>query len=150
MDPSTQAVHTDRAVQFEAIPLDKVMAAVSGAKTLKLVMLDACRNNPFAANMSRSLGTRSIGRGLARVEPDASTLVAFAAAPGQTAEDGEARNSPFASTFSAHVGDPRVEICQFFRVVHDEVVKATTARQQPYVNASLSAEELYFTPKAKP
>ncbi len=145
--PIDAKLTTDRAVQFEAIPLDQIQAAVEGAKTLKLIMLDACRNNPFDAAMSRSLGTRSIGRGLARIEPAAGEIVAFAASPGQIAEDGDSGDSPFAAAFAAHVGDPDEEIYQFFRVVHDEVVSRTDAKQQPYINASLSAEKFYFTPR---
>ena len=144
--PVDATLATDRSVQFEAVPLDQVLAAADGAKKLKLVMLDACRNDPFQVTMVRSLGTRSVGRGLARVEADAGTIVAFAAGPGQTAEDGEGNDSPFASAIARHVADPDVEVYQFFRIVHDDVVQATGAKQQPYVNATLSADTFYFNP----
>jgi uncharacterized caspase-like protein len=89
-------------VDFEALPLDLVMGALNGAKKLKLVLLDACRNNPFAASMKPSNGAkRAIGRGLARVEPSVGTLVGFAAKEGTTASDGEGRNSPYTTALIA-------------------------------------------------
>ena len=82
-------------VDFEAIPLTTAMGALESAKGLKLVILDACRNNPFAAKMARTGTTRAVGRGLARVSPLGSdTLVAYAAKEGTTADDGEGKHSP--------------------------------------------------------
>jgi uncharacterized caspase-like protein len=66
----------------------RVLNAVDGARKLRLAILGACRDNPFAKVMTRRLATRSIGRGLAAVEPQRSTLVAFAARDGQVALDG--------------------------------------------------------------
>jgi hypothetical protein len=68
--PVDARLATDRDVEFEAVPLDRVMSAVGGAKRLRLVMLDACRDNPFISQMRRSVATRSIGRGLTSVEPE--------------------------------------------------------------------------------
>ena len=91
--------------EFEAVPLDLALTAVSGARKLRLVILDACRDNPFQARMAsdtRSVG-RSVGRGLARVEPTANTLVVYAAKAGSVAADGDGRHRarsrpPFWST----------------------------------------------------
>jgi hypothetical protein len=73
---------------------------VEGAKKLRMVILDACRENPFLAKMLRKDPSRSIGRGLARYEPAPGSIVVFAAKEGQIALDGDAPNSPFARPFS--------------------------------------------------
>ena len=95
--PVDARLASDRDVEFEAVPLDLVSRAVDSARELRLIVLDACRDNPFAAAMKRSGATRSIGRGLARVEPAGETLVAYAAKGGSVASDGEGRNSPYST-----------------------------------------------------
>lgn len=62
--PTDATLAGDRDVEFETIPLERVMAAVQGAKRLRLVVIDACRDNPFASQMRHSIATRSISRGL--------------------------------------------------------------------------------------
>ena len=89
--PTDAKLETDLAVAYEAIPLDLATEAVSGARGLKLVILDACRNNPFMASMKKTNATRSIGRGLARIEPVAGTLVAYSSKEGTVADDGKHR-----------------------------------------------------------
>ena len=74
--PTDARLLSDRDIEYEAVPLELVSRAVKPASGLRLVVLDACRDNPFAAAMQRSGATRSIGRGLARVEPSGETLVA--------------------------------------------------------------------------
>ncbi len=76
------------------MPLDQVLGSVEAARKLRLVILDACRDNPFARQMRRTVASRSIGRGLGRVEPEGGTLVAYAAKHGEVALDGEGTNSP--------------------------------------------------------
>ena len=83
--PVDARLASDQDVEFEAVPLDLVMRALDGASELRLVILDACRDNPFAAKMQRSGATRSIGRGLARLEPSEQTLVAYSAEAGTEA-----------------------------------------------------------------
>src|SRR5262245_60557634 len=80
----------------ETVQLDRILQAIEPAKKLRLVILDACRDNPFARTMKRTLASRSLGRGLAGVEPGKpNTLIAFAAKGGSTADDGLGGNSPF-------------------------------------------------------
>ena len=67
--PIDAKLETDRDVQFEALPLEQVMSAVEGAKKLRLILMDACRDNPFGRQMRRTIASRSIGRGLASIEP---------------------------------------------------------------------------------
>jgi tetratricopeptide (TPR) repeat protein len=138
----------DRDVEFEAIPLDKVMTAVDGAKKLRLILLDACRDNPFANQMRRSIATRSIGRGLAEIEPDAGTLVVYAAKHGQTALDGDGANSPFVTALMNRMKTPGIEVRRLFDLVRDDVMAMTERHQQPFSYGSVSgAEDFYFVLK---
>src|SRR5450631_283269 len=90
----------DRDIQDEAVSVDRILSAVENAKKLRLVMLDACRDNPFLKRMHRSIATRSISRGLAAIEPMGATLIVFAAKDGETAEDGTGGHSPFAASLT--------------------------------------------------
>ena len=107
--PVDARLSTDRDVGFEAVPMDQVLSAVDGAKKLRVVLLDACRDNPFANQMRRTLNTasRSIGRGLASIEPESGTLVVYAAKHGETALDGSGANSPFATALIKNIQIPR-------------------------------------------
>ena len=122
-----------------------MLDAVSGAKRIGLVILDACRDNPFVKTMTRSMAsTRSIGRGLAQIEPEGATLVAYAAKHGQVALDGTGRNSPFVSALVKNLETPGLEINLLFRKVRDDVLAATGRRQEPFVYSSLPGEAFYF------
>ena len=101
-----------RHVEDEAMPLARVLGKVAGAGKMQLVILDACRNNPFVAKMRQSgRATRAISSGLASIEPESGVLVAYAARDGTTALDGEA-NSPFLEALVRHIGEPGLEsIC---------------------------------------
>ena len=144
--PVDARLETDGDVEYEAVPLDLVMGAVEGASEFRLVVLDACRENPFRKEMTIEKGsTRSIGRGLARAEPaGGNTLVAYAAKEGTEALDGAGRNSPFAIALLRHLEQPGLEVVQMFRLVHDDVLEAT-GRQKPVVYGSLSAKGVYLT-----
>ena len=143
--PVDARLESDREVEFETVPLDLVSRAVEGASGLGLVILDACRDNPFAAAMKRSGAKRSIGRGLARVEPSGETLVAYAAKGGSVAADGRGRNSPYTKALLAHLEEPGLEVGLMFRKVRDSVLKKTNGRQEPFVYGSLSSKGFYFT-----
>lgn len=136
---------SDREVEFETVSLDLVSRAVEGASGLGLVILDACRDNPFASAMQQSGGTRSIGRGLASVEPAGETLVAYAAKGGSVAADGIGRNSPYTTALLAHVEEPGLEIGLMFRKVRDAVLTATGRQQEPFVYGSLSSKGFYLS-----
>lgn len=139
--PVDAQLHADRDVEDEAISLERVLHAVSGARRLKLVILDACRNNPFSASMKRSAGTRSLDRGLGRVEPEGSdTLVAFAAKAGTVALDGDGQNSPFAVGLAKHLFEPGVDIRLALGRVRDEVLGATRRQQEPFTYGSLGGD----------
>ena len=142
--PVDAKLAADRDVQFEAVPLEQVMGAAEGAKKFRLVLLDACRDNPFAGQMRRTVATRSIGRGLAQVEPDSGTLVVYAAKHGQTALDGDGANSPFVSALVKRLATPGLEIRKLFDLVRDDVMSATNRRQQPYSYGSVPGSEDFF------
>src|SRR5450432_3217306 len=136
--PVDAELRIDVNAEQEAIALRSVMLTVTSASKLGMVMLDACRNNPFLAKMNRTVLTRSVDRGLARVEPTSNVLVAYASRDGTVASDGSGRNSPFTSALLEHMETPGLEINFLFRNVRDEVVAATKGAQQPFVYGSLS------------
>ena len=142
--PISAELRSDTDAESEAISLRSVSLQVSKARKLGLVILDACRNNPFAAKMKRSLSTRAVARGLAPTEPSDNVLIAYAARDGTTASDGEGRNSPFTTSLLRHIETPGLEISFLFRRVRDDVMAATRREQQPFVYGSLSKEEIYL------
>jgi tetratricopeptide (TPR) repeat protein len=160
MIPVDAALKSDRDVQFEAVPIEQVMSSIDGARRIKLVVLDACRDNPFAPTMQKTgvrevtaqaataggtVGTRSVGRGLGEVKVSGASLVVFAAKHGQTALDGDGGNSPFAIALVQRIATPGVEINKIFRLVRDDVMEATAGRQEPYTYGSLPGrEDFYF------
>src|SRR5262249_80583 len=142
--PVDAALKTDRDVQYEAVALEQGMGSVEGARRLGTATLAPCRDNPFVAQMRSTGAGRSTGRGLASVEPQRGTLVAFAAKHGQIALDGDAENSPFVSALVRHMQTPGIEINKLFRLVRDEVLTATNNRQEPFVYGTLPAQDFYF------
>ena len=129
----------------EAVSLRSVILQVSNTTSLGLVVLDACRNNPFVAKMSRSLALRAvIGGGLGRIEPVGNVLVAYAARDGTTALDGDGRNSPFTAALLHNIETPGVEVTFMLRNVRDDVMEVTRNEQQPFVYGSLSRKALYL------
>jgi hypothetical protein len=134
-----------RDADLEAIALDTVLSQLDGVTNLKLVILDACRNNPFPFPS----GTRGVGTGLARIEPEGNTLVAYAAKDGTMAEDGTGgRHSPFTQALLKYMPEPGLEVRQLFGYVRDEVAAATGNRQQPYLYGSLGGQGYFLKPQA--
>jgi hypothetical protein len=115
---------------------------------MRIIVLDACRNNPFTASMQRTVRNRAIGRGLAAVEPEGETLVVYAAKAGATAADGEDGNSPFAAALAKRLPEPGLEISLLFRAVRDDVLAKTGRTQEPFTYGSLSGQAFYFRPAA--
>ena len=144
--PVDATLATDRDVQFETVPLEKVVTAVDGAKSMRLVILDACRENPFATTMTRTVATRSIGRGLAKIEPDTGTLIAYSAKAGQVAQDGDGENSPYVIALSNRIRTPGLEIGKLFRLVRDDVLAETGRAQEPFTYGSLSGTDMFINP----
>lgn len=136
--PADAKLARDFDIEDEALSLDRLLKAIEPAKRLRLVMLDACRDNPFAKTMKRTVASRSVGRGLAKIEPVVSdTLIAFAARAGSVALDGDSSNSPFTTALLEHIATPGVDLRIAFGRVRDSVLSSTGRKQEPYVYGSL-------------
>ena len=143
--PTDARLAADRDAENQAVALEQVIAAVSGARKLRLVMLDACRDNPFEKNMQHTIAMKLVGKGLSNIEPEAGFMVVYAAKHGETALDGDALNSPFATAVAREIKVPKVEVRRLFDIVRDDVWKATDRRQQPFIYGSLPGrEDFYF------
>jgi len=132
----------------EAISLDRVIEAIEPAARLRLVILDACRDNPFLMRMQRRGATRQIAsRGLSKVEPNLNnTLIAYAAKAGSTAEDGPGENSPFTMALIKHVAEPGLDIRLALGRVRDEVLRNSRNDQEPFVYGSLGGGSVSLVP----
>lgn len=140
---------SDFDVEDEALSLDRVMRAIEPAKRLRLVILDACRDNPFVRTMQRSVSTRNVTGGLAKVEPvSTDTLVAFATRPGSTADDGAGDNSPFAAALLKNLTVPGRDVRIALGHVRDDVMRSTGSRQEPFVAGSLGGALVALVPDA--
>ncbi|MBR0828186.1 caspase family protein [Bradyrhizobium manausense] len=141
--PTDATLERDSDVLDETIALDRALFAVEPAKQLRLIILDACRDNPFAKTMKRTIASRAIGRGLAKIEPTSpNTMIAFAAKAGSTASDGDSRNSPFAAALVERLPTPGLDLGKAFRFVRDDVLKTTGNKQEPYVYGSLGGDDV--------
>jgi len=132
-----------RAIRFNDI-LDPMAEEVHA----NLIFLDACRENPFTRNLSRTLGEGargSIRGGLARIEKVAGTFIAYATAPDEVAYDGKAEHSPFTSALLKHIETPGLSVSDMMIDVRNSVLEATKRRQEPWDQSSLRAR-FYFVP----
>ncbi len=133
-------------LHFEAVSLDLVLTQLEREPRTSLVFLDACRDNPLARNLARSMGfgrSAAVGRGLSRVSAGIGTLVTYATQPGNIAEDGTGRNSPFTAALLSHIETPGLEVRQVLTRVRNDVLSATGGRQVPWDHSSLTGD-FYF------
>jgi uncharacterized caspase-like protein len=148
--PVDAKLERDTDVYDEALSLDRVLLAIEPAKKLRLVILDACRDNPFAKSMKRTVASRAIGQGLAKVEPSSpNMLIAYSAKAGSTAADGDGNNSPFTVALSKHLTTPGLDVRRAFGFVRDDVLKTTNNRQEPFVYGSLGGDDVPLVPAPK-
>jgi len=148
--PVDAKLERDTDVYDEGLSLDRVLLAVEPAKKLRLVILDACRDNPFAKTMKRTVASRAIGQGLAKIEPSSpNLLIAYSAKAGSTAADGDGKNSPFTIALSKHLTTPGLDVRRAFGYVRDDVLKTTNNRQEPFVYGSLGGEDVPLVPAPK-
>jgi len=136
----------------ETIDLTAIVRLMESKTAVNLVFLDACRNNPLAENLRRGLEvtkrSANLGRGLARIEPTSrDTLIAFAAAPGQVAADGNDRNSPFTASLLKNLPRPAVEVSVMLKEVSADVRRATANAQRPQQLSDMS-RTFYFASAA--
>jgi uncharacterized caspase-like protein len=112
-----------------------------------LVILDACRDNPFTKSMKRTVASRAIGLGLAKIEPTSpNMLIAYSAKAGSTAMDGDGKNSPFTIALARHLATPGLDVRRAFGFVRDDVLKSTGNRQEPFVYGSLGGDDVPLVP----
>jgi tetratricopeptide (TPR) repeat protein len=143
--PVDARLKADSDAETQAVALEQVIASVAGAKKLRLVMLDACRDNPFEKTMQRTIALKLVNRGFSNIEPEAGFMVVYAAKHGETALDGDSQNSPFATVLARVIKEPKLEVRKLFDVVRDDVWKATNRAQQPFTYGSLPGrEDFYF------
>jgi hypothetical protein len=130
----------DEADLYRFTKIDDVIGYLQEAKTLKILVLDSCRDNPLAEMLKRSIGlTRaaSLPRGLARMEAPIGTIISYATQAGQTAVDGKGRNSPYTTAFLKHIEEPS-EIGDIFRDITADVYRATGQTQLPELSLSIT------------
>jgi uncharacterized caspase-like protein len=145
--PVDAKLERDTDIYDEAFSLDRILIAIEPAKKLRLVILDACRDNPFSKKMKRTVATRAVGQGLAKVEPTSpNVLIAYSAKAGSTAADGDGTNSPFTLALAHHLTTPGLDVRRAFGFVRDEVLKTTGNRQEPFVYGSLGGEDVPLVP----
>ena len=146
--PTDAKLAADRDAETQAVALEQVIAAVSGARKLRLVMLDACRDNPFEKTMQHTIALKLVGKGLSNIEPEAGFMVVYAAKHGETALDGEGTDSPFAVAVAHDIREPHVEVRKLFDIVRDDVWTSTKHGQQPFTYGSPPGrDDFYFAGK---
>ncbi len=142
--PVDAKLAVDKDAETEAVALEQVIAAVGGARGLRLVILDACRDNPFAPTMQRTIALKLVDKGFSNIEPSAGFMIVYAAKHGETALDGEGKDSPFAMALAHDIKD-HVEVRKLFDIVRDDVWTATRHGQQPFTYGSPPGrEDFYF------
>src|SRR3954469_12448541 len=147
--PVDARLASDRDADDEAIPLERLVSSADGARRLRLIILDAFRDNPFVTSMRRERKTasRAVIAGLGKVEPTSTdTLIAYAAKAGSTADDGSGEHSPFTTAVLRNLTVPGLDVRLAFGRVRDEVMKATANRQEPFVYGSLGGGNIALVP----
>ena len=136
-------------VEDETLPLDRLLFATANVKSLSLVILDACRENPFLRADNRAMATRALSsHAIAEQPTTANTLIAYAAKAGSLSYDGAGPNSPFTSALIKYIAEPGIDIRIALGKVRDDVMAATGNRQEPFVYGSLGGETVSLAPGA--
>jgi hypothetical protein len=141
--PVDARLSRDYDVEDEAVSLERIIYALESVHRLRLILLDACRDNPFPSKL-RSAGARSTSRGgLAKIyDVSADTLVAYAAKAGSISYDGDGFNSPYATALIRHLAEPGLDIRIALGRVRDDVVSMTGGRQEPFIYGSLGGNNI--------
>src|SRR5215468_7874634 len=131
-------------LNFETIDLAQVQAQMAAENRVNLIFLDACRDNPLARTLARSMGsgTRAIAvtQGLASVQSTVGTMIAYATQPDDVALDGQGRNSPFTTALLKHAATPGLEISAVMKRVRVDVIASTHGKQVPWDHSSLTGD----------
>lgn len=129
-----------------ANPMDTVFKQMSEKAKVSIMMLDACRNNPFATQMASNTRSAPLTRGLSRPRVNGEVYLAFATAPGEVALDGDGDYSPFSEAVLRHIQKPGIELDEMMRLVRRDVKANTSSekiQQIPWSNSSLT-EQFFF------
>jgi len=138
--PTDARLDRESDVRLRLIDVDDVIWTMEQAVPTRVIILDACRDNPLALQLQSNLPADrvgNVGRGLAPVNTDVGTFIAFSTAPGETAADGSGRNSPFAAAMLANLERPGLDADALMREVRNDVIEATDERQVPWNSSSL-------------
>jgi hypothetical protein len=131
--------------EYDCVRADRVLAKMEGAGSrTNIVILDACRDNPFERSWRR--GTE--GTGLAFMNAPSGSLIAYSTAPGKTALDGRGKNSPYTSALLQHLGTPNITVLQMFQRVRSTVKDGSGGQQTPWESTSLMGN-FYFASKGE-
>jgi hypothetical protein len=133
---------------FELVKVDDVVDALGYTDGVRLLVLDACRDNPFANSLAQNKGTRGAGttRGLAKIERSQGMLIAYSTQPNAVAADGTGRNSPFTAALVGELQVPGLEVATVFRRVAVNVNRETAGAQTPELSVSLLGD-FYLNPQ---
>jgi hypothetical protein len=139
-------------IDFESLSLNLILTRMERRAKTNLVLLDACRDNPLARNLARTMGTRSqsVGQGLAEVKTGLGSLISFSTQPGNVALDGAGRNSPYTAALLRHLEAPGRDVLTSLAAVRGEVVAATGGKQVPWEHTSLLGPVVLRTGDATP
>jgi hypothetical protein len=145
--PTDSKLENHYSPELELMSVATVQRLMESKPRTNIIFLDACRDNPLARNLARSMGTRSTGvlPGLSRIESGNGTLISFSTQPGAVALDGTGRNSPFAEALVRQLSQSSLSIADMLIDVRRDVKIATKDRQITWEHSSLS-ERFYFTP----
>ena len=137
--PVEARVEDEISVQYETTRLNDVLTALNFSKGVKIMVLDACRNNPFVSQLAKRQATRgfAVGSGLAPVARAQGMVIAYATQANDVAADGIGRNSPFTAALVREIEQPGLEVATMFRRVQKSVYDATSGRQTPELSLSL-------------
>ena len=137
--PVEARVEDEISVQYETTRLNDVLTALNFSKGVKIMVLDACRNNPFVSQLAKRQATRgfAVGTGLAPVARAQGMVIAYATQANDVAADGIGRNSPFTAALVREIEQPGLEVATMFRRVQKSVYDATSGRQTPELSLSL-------------
>jgi formylglycine-generating enzyme required for sulfatase activity len=141
--PIDAELEDEISVRYQMVDLEEVRGALDQANGVKIIILDACRNNPLANRLKQTIAaSRSVAatRGLARIDKTEGMVVAYATAPDDVAKDGEGRNSPFTAALLKRLQEPGLEIGMMFRRVASDVNAQTGGRQRPETYISLLSD----------
>jgi uncharacterized caspase-like protein len=129
-------------LSLDAIDVRTVLTQMQSGQRVNLVFLDACRDNPLARSLARSIGSRSvsIGQGLGAIEGALGTMISFSTQPDNVALDGDGRNSPFTTALLKHLVDHGIDIDVVMRRVRADVIAQTHQKQIPWDHSSLVGE----------